>query len=275
MTMNDTGYVALTDTTREELRERIALAQNRFDRLIRTADPLARPPGSRWTVQQVAAHVLTIANRYYQVARGGMYHPADTPTGVAALNQAELEAALGPVPELADQLRALASDIDGYFDTLAGDCPTIPFHGGGFIGGTTAQTNWLGELLLHGEDIARAVKAPWDLDERDMLLIARGLMQIAPIFLRSETPASTNVCVALEVSGARPYLMHIKGGAAETRERRHADRPDAVLRTPASTLTQLLYQRIGPFTATRRGLRIVGGRRPWLALKLQSYFVPA
>jgi hypothetical protein len=59
------------------------------------------------------------------------------------------------------------------------------------------------------------------------------------------------------------------------RERRPDDRPDAVLRSPASILTQLLYQRIGPFTATRRGMLIVGGRRPWLALKLQSCFEPA
>ncbi|WP_310785348.1 maleylpyruvate isomerase N-terminal domain-containing protein [Mycobacterium sp. Z3061] len=273
--MNCPGYVALTDTTREELRERIALALNRFDQLIRNSDPLAQPPGSRWTVQQVAAHVLTIAKRYHEVALGRMHCLAETPDGVAALNQAELEAALGPVPDLADQLQALATDVDDYFDTLNSDALNIPFHGGGFVGGFTAQTNWLGELLLHGEDVARAVKVPWDLNERDMLLIARGLMQIAPIFLRSETPPSTDVCAALEVSGARPYLMHIKADTVQVRERRSADRPDAVLRTPASTLTQLLYQRIGPFTATRRGLRIVGGRRPWLALKLQSYFLPA
>lgn len=273
--MNDTGFVGLVDTTRTEIRDRIDLARNRFDRLVRSADALARVPGSRWNVQEVAAHVLTVANRYYEVAQGGMYHPAEAPDGVAALNQAELEAALAPVPEVADRLRALAADIDSYFDTLSDDRPTIPFHGGGFIGGITAQTNWLGELLLHGEDIARAVKAPWDLDERDMLLVTRGLMQIAPIFLRSETPLSTDVSVALQVRGARPYLMHIHHGRAESRERRLDDRPDAVLRTPASTFAQLLYQRIGPLTATRRGLRIVGGRRPWRALKLQSYFLPA
>ena len=64
----------------------------------------------------------------------------------------------------------------------------------------------------------------------------------------------------------------VHDGAVEMRERRPGDRVDAVLRVPASTLTQLLYQRIGPFTAVRRGLRIVGGRRPWLALELMSYF---
>ena len=59
---------------------------------------------------------------------------------------------------------------------------------------------------------------------------------------------------------------------AEMRERRVTDRPDAVLRASAATLTQLLYHRIGPLTATRRGLRIVGGRRPWVALTLMSHF---
>jgi hypothetical protein len=66
-------------------------------------------------------------------------------------------------------------------------------------------------------------------------------------------------------------VVHIHDGAAEMRERRPADRPDAVLRTRASTLCDMMYQRIGPATAARRGLMIVGGRRPWKALKLQSY----
>jgi len=48
--MNDTEYVALVDTTRDELRERIGRARDRFDRLIRTADPHARVPGLDWTV---------------------------------------------------------------------------------------------------------------------------------------------------------------------------------------------------------------------------------
>lgn len=273
--MNDTDYVALVDTSREELRDRIALACRRFDRIARTADPSARPPGSRWTVQQVVAHVLTIANRYHELAQGREYRRADTAAGLAALNQTELEAVLAPVPELADQLNALHPEIDGYFDTLTDDRLTFPFHANGSVGGITGQTNWLGELLLHGEDIARAAKAPWTIDERDMLLVARGVMQVAPAFLRHSVVRDTNTSVALQVPGARPYLMHIHDGTIELRERRPDDRPDAVLRTPASTLTQLLYQRIGPLTAARRGLLVVGGRRPWRALKLQSYFEPA
>ncbi len=271
--MNDTEYVALVDTTRDELRERIELARKRFDRLVRTADPLARPPGSRWTVQQVVAHVLTVAHRYRELAHGRQYRRAGAAGELAVINQTELEAVLAPVGELADQLQALAPELDGYFDTLTDDRPTLPFHAGAVFDGITEQTNWLGELLLHGHDIARAVNAPWELPERDMLLVSRGIMQIGSGYpLRAGVKPETDLCVAFQLPGARPYLTHIQGGTAEFRTRRPDDHPDAVLRAPASTFALMLYQRIGPLTAARHGLRIVGGRRPWRALKLQSFF---
>jgi mycothiol maleylpyruvate isomerase-like protein len=273
--MNDTEYIALVDTTRDELRERISQARQRFNRLARSANPLARPPDSGWTVQQVVAHVLTIAHRYRDLARTGDYHRAATPRELVAINQTDLEAAMAPIPDLADQLQVLEPEIDNFFDAITNDGPVHRFHWGPHVDGITAQTNWLGELLLHGQDIARAVKAPWELTERDMLLVLRGAMQIGPGYLRAGVSPDTDVCVAFRLAGARPYLIHIHDSTAEFREYRPGDRPDAVLRLPASTLTQLFYQRIGPFTAARRGLRIVGGRRPWLALKLMSYFEPA
>jgi hypothetical protein len=67
-------------------------------------------------------------------------------------------------------------------------------------------------------------------------------------------------------------VIHVHDRIAEWRERRPADRPDAILGSSATTMVQLLLQRIGPFTAARRGLRIVGSRRPWKAMKLQSCF---
>jgi len=149
------------------------------------------------------------------------------------------------------------------------------FHCGVLVDGITAQTNWLGQLLLHGQDIARAVKAPWELAERDMLLVLRGGMQIGPAFLRGGIPPETDVRVALQLAAARPYLIHIHDGTAEIRAHRPDDRADALLRVPAETLTLVFYHRIGPLTAVCRGLRIIGGRRPWVALKLQSYFEPA
>ncbi|MDD4867502.1 MAG: maleylpyruvate isomerase N-terminal domain-containing protein [Mycobacterium sp.] len=270
--MNGTEYVALVDTTRDELRERIGRARDRFDRLVRAADPHARVPGLDWTVHQVVAHVLSVAHRYQAVAEGREFRRASYARELDEINRAELDALMAPIPEIANHLNALAPAMDALFDTCSNE-RVYELHCGALADGVTAQTNWLGELVLHGRDVARAIGTPWGIEERDMLLVARGLMQYGegPGYLRAGLPAGIAVCLALKVPHARPYVIHIHDGAAEMRERRRDDRPDAVLRTPASTLCDVIYQRIGPVTAVRRGLRIVGGRRPWKALKLQSY----
>lgn len=270
--MNETGYVALVETTRAELRDRIGRARARFDRLIRTADPHAEVPGLDWTVAQVAAHMLCVARRYQTVAEGRDFRRASYARELDEINRAELDALMAPIPEIADHLNELAPVMDSLFDGGSTD-RVYALHCGALADGVTIQTNWLGELVLHGRDVARAIGARWEVEERDMLLIARGLMQLGegPGYLRAGLPAGTDVCVALKVPHARPYVIHIHDGAAEMRERRPDDRPDAVLQASASTLCDMIYQRIGPITAVRQGLMIVGGRRPWKALKLQSY----
>jgi hypothetical protein len=269
--MNGTEYVALVDTSRAEFRERIADALDRFDRLARDADPSARPPGHRWTVQQIAAHVLTIARRYRAGAQGHPYHRVTSTGAIAALNQTELEAALAPVPALVDELQSVAAELAEAMDTFTDDT-VLPFHTFATVSGTAWQSYWLGELLMHGEDVARACRMRWKMRDRDMLLVVRGLMEIGPVYVRHDISRDVDLAVAYKLRGARPYLTHIHDGITEFRELRTSDRPDAVMRGPASTMAQVFYGRIGPLTAARRGLLVVGGRRPWKALKLMSYF---
>jgi uncharacterized protein (TIGR03083 family) len=272
--MNDTEYVPLVDTNRDELRDRIGDMRERFSRLARSADSHARRAGLDWTVHQVVAHVLTVAHRYQLIAEGRDFHRASHPRDLDHINQDELEAVMAPIPELLDQLEALAPVMDVLFDGLSDDS-SFEFHCGIPVSGILMQINWLFELALHGEDIARAIGVPWEIRERDMLLILRECMEVAPGYLRNDISRATDICVALHIPDARPYVMHLDDGIAVTRERRPGDRPDAVLKAPASTMSRLLLQRIGPFTATRQGLRIVGGRRPWKAMKLQSCFEAA
>ena len=176
---------------------------------------------------------------------------------------------MAPIPDLMDQLEALAPVMDELFDSVTDDY-SLEFHCGIMVSGIVAQINWLFELVLHGEDIARAVGAPWEIRERDMLLLLREAVEVAPAYLKAGIPPATDICVALHIPDARPYLMHVHNGTMEIRARRSGDRTDAVLEAPASTMVRLFLHRIGPFTAARQGLRIVGGRRPWKAMQLQS-----
>lgn len=56
---------------------------------------------------------------------------------------------------------ALAPVMDEFFDTLPDDY-SYEFHCGITVSGIMAQTNWLGELVLHGDDIARSIGVPWE-----------------------------------------------------------------------------------------------------------------
>lgn len=104
-----------------------------------------------------------------------------------------------------------------------------------------------------------------------MLLVTRGLMRIAPTSVRADVSRDTEVCLDFTLPTTGPHVIHLHDGTLEFRERRRGDRPDIVMRSSATVSAQLLYQRIGPLTAARRGLRVVGGRRPWRALQLMSF----
>jgi len=248
--------------------------RQRFYQLALSADPHARCPGSDWNVQQIVAHVVSVAQRYRAVGESGDFQRARTPRELDQINQEEMEAVLAPVPVLVDHLKALEPLMDELFDSLATDY-SIEFHFGVEVSGIVAQINWLLELVFHGEDIARAVGEPWDICERDMLLMLREGAEVSPAYVRSDLDPAVDICVALKVPDARPYVIHVHDGTAEMRARQSSDRPDAVLKAPASTMMRMLMGRIGPVTATRRGLRVVGGRRPWKVTKLQSCYVTA
>ncbi|MFI5508930.1 hypothetical protein ACIA48_15770 [Mycobacterium sp. NPDC051804] len=267
--MNDTEIAALVDTDRDELRERIAEARQRFYRLARSADPHARRRGLDWNVHQVIAHVLCVARRYQAVIEGREFRRARVPRDLDRINQEEMLAAMAPIPELIAELESLEPMMDAFFDRVPADY-VFEFHCGVMASGTISQINWLFDLLLHGEDIARAVGVRWEITERDMLLLLREGMEVAPAYVKPDLSPRIDICVALEIPDARPYVFHVHDGVAEARVRRPEDCPDAVVKAPASTMLRLLLHRIGPVTAMREGLRIAGGRRPWKAMKLSS-----
>jgi len=93
--------------------------------------------------------VLCIAHRYQALAEGRDFHRASHPRELDRINQEELEAVMAPIPELVDQIEAIASVMDAYFDDLSNDDSSIEFHCGIMISRIVMQINWLFELVLH------------------------------------------------------------------------------------------------------------------------------
>ena len=50
-----------------------------------------------------------------------------------------------------------------------------------------------------------------------MLLVARGALQVGPVYLRAGISTDVDICVAFHAPAARPYVAHIHHGTLEMR----------------------------------------------------------
>ena len=130
---------------------------DRFTAVVAAApDPAAPIPGSDWTVREATAHVVTVTRRFSDRPEGRGTWVRD-PRELGALNDAQIEA-LGDLDmaALADRLRrelaALTAQVRAYGESP----PSFTFHGGEEVAADVALGILLGELVVHGWDIAAA-----------------------------------------------------------------------------------------------------------------------
>ncbi|MGZ6745739.1 MAG: hypothetical protein ACXVD0_07510 [Nocardioides sp.] len=265
--------MSLTTTTEAELTTRTEAALTRTLALLRSVDPDLRLRDSEWTAGDVGAHLLDVLRRYTQrdfTQPGGL---TDSPGELQEGNRSGISGLDGlPHTEVLDRLEAEQADYRALGLPLD---ERFPFHAGQVIDGAGARSNWMGELLLHGRDVAVAAGRPWPLEERDMMLILNGVLQVAPGWLDPTTSAGADLRVRLTVVGGTPQLFTIEDGTCVIRDATPADRPHAVIRARSTALALLLYQRISLADAVRRGVLVVGGSRPWRGLQLPGMFLPA
>ncbi len=132
-------------------------AVQRYAALARSADadrPLAR---SAWTVRESVAHVATVAPRYAKFPHGTQAL-ADTPASLPALNAQEIQALRQrPIGELLSVLDDAVEAVIGQVERYGDQPPEYRFHGGELVGADVALGILLGELLVHGWDLATAM----------------------------------------------------------------------------------------------------------------------
>lgn len=145
--------------------ERAVLHTDRFCALARSLRPdqLALPvDGLDWRVIDVVAHVTAVYRRYtvnprratdrFDVARHNAEDLADLDLDVDALTD-----------DMVSQLETLGGFIEHVDPTRE-----FPFHAEQPITMAGGWGNMLGELLAHGDDIARTVGLEWTMDGADL-----------------------------------------------------------------------------------------------------------
>lgn len=258
-----------------ELRSALAAAAERTAQLIRSAsDSGTRVPGLTWTVGETAAHLVGALSAYTGFVDGSR-DAADDLAGMPGTNapaeRGDIMSArlLQEITErdgdrLAD---LLASASTGYLKAVEGhrlDEPILTWTGVAMTVPVMTSA-MLGELLLHGWDIARATGARPTIARREALLVIDGIVALIPDYVDPEKTRGLHVTYELRLRGGRRYIVDIENGTAQI------DPPNAqvdcwISADPAAFLL-VGYGRVSQWGQALRGRMLSGGRKPWLGLK--------
>lgn len=253
------------------LHEEIAELGELVAEMLRDApDPTRSVRGSEWTVAELGAHLVDVARRNVGFSR----HPQPSPLpdegglhdGMASTNERRLREDV--TERDPDKLAAmLVAENENVLEAYGPDGERTVFWYDVEMTERSLAGVWLGELLVHGLDLARTVGRPWPISADQATAVFEGL---APAF-----PRAVDRDVARSVPGV--YHLRLRGEGDHTFEvgddgslRVEAGTPErADVHVSADPVAFLLvgYGRAGRWGAILRGRIVAWGRKPWLALR--------
>jgi uncharacterized protein (TIGR03083 family) len=245
-------------------------------------DTGATIPGSRWTVGDAAAHVvmdlrteaLVAAGEAVSWAQGATAAPG-TPRGAGELNARAVTAEAERQPQaLADMLVTAVGDFLAASAQLppGHPMPSQYFQGEmalDLAGVTGAE---LGEVLVHGYDIAKATGRPWPLAADDARLALRGALRLAPAYVNPDTARGHTGGYDLRIRGGPRVVIRFTDGRASLEQPGDAPVDCHILAAPVAVLL-VLYGRTPQWGPIAKGQLLTWGRRPWQALGFKQLFL--
>jgi uncharacterized protein (TIGR03083 family) len=242
--------------------------------LLTVPDPGVRVPGLDWTVTETAAHLVAEIEDYTDFVTGdldpriglALSAPDSTPTELsAASNRRQLEASAGlGLAELADRLVPAADAFGAATPGRSDDEPILTSNG---LSTTVPAmtTALLGEVLVHGFDIARAAGLPWTIDPQEALQVLDGIMTMVPDYVDRQAAAGIHVTYELRLRKGPRYRLSIDDGTAEVSG--PGAKVDCWISADPVAFLLVGFGRIGQWGQILRGRMLAGGRKPWLGFK--------
>lgn len=264
-----------TELDTAEARTALVAATERTVQLIRGApDTSATVPGLTWTVGETAAHLVGSFAGYTGFVDGSRDAGEDLarmPGTDAPAERAQVVNArmLQEITErdrdhLAD---LLASAAEGYLKAAAAhrlDEPILTWTGVAMTV-PVMTTALLGELVLHGWDIARATGAQPTIARRDALLVLAGVVALVPEYVDRERTRGLHVTYEVRFRGGRRYVIAIDDGTAQIDP--PSARVDCWISADPAAFLLVGYGRVSQWSQALRGRVFSGGRKPWLGLQ--------
>jgi len=252
--------------------ESIGRVGRRLAGLLGDAGDLDRPvKGLDWTIGELTAHLAARTARFAAYLAGAAT-PDAAVAEIGAENERDVAERRGrPFAGLVEELRG---GVDAFVATTRGKLGSDPFawYSGVTLDVSTASGLLLGELVVHGFDLARTLGADWPIAAQDARTIVRAAATIAPWYVDPEETRGDRTTYRLSVRGGPVFRIAVDDGTASVEV---AEGPaDCTIHADPATLVLLAYGRIGRIRAGARGKLFASGRRPWRALRFERSFLP-
>lgn len=249
--------------------------------LEQAGDGRQRVPSLAWTVAETAVHLVTILQHSRAFVTGeedasryATLDPDATTPGErsAAANARMVEEFTERDPmHLAHELTTAAEQFVAVSDRRRLDEPVL-IEAGVSMTVPAMTAVLLGEQLVHGFDLARAIRHPWSIPRSDAILVVSASITMIPEIIDAERTAGVYATFELRLRGGPSHRIRIDGGVATV------DDDEGVVDCwvsvdPAASLL-LAYGRVGQLGQILRGRFIVGGRKLWRATKLGNLLTP-
>ena len=225
-----------------------------------------RIPHLEWTVGQCVAHMLISDWMYaHQLVGPGIVMQLDQ---TSEFSDWSVEPAVGLDPAtVADDLERSTAHVVDVVSGLGNDA-SFTWWSGSSARVDTAIGLLVGERLVHGWDIAKALDVPWDISPDHAALALDASVAVMPLLVDPDAASGLNAVYEMRLRGAESYeLRFVDGRLTTSRAVRVAD---AQCRISADPVAMLLvgYGRVSQWGQLARGRIVARGRKPWLALNL-------
>jgi uncharacterized protein (TIGR03083 family) len=255
-------------------RSELDASVQRLAAVIRPMDVLDQPlpRGSTWTAREAIAHLVTAFDLYTEIATGT---PSPVTSFSAAAFDEDSRQRIADVSEVDPaKLAFLLEDAAARFlAALRGQPGTweIVWHAGMRIDLTALVEVFLGEMLLHGYDVATACESPWPIPPGAVALVLAGY---APCYERNVNTAVTRgltVAYEIDLRGVARIVVRFVDG-------RYSLEPaggevDCVISADPVAWLLVGSGRLDPWPAIALGLIEAGGARPELAAGFGDLFI--
>jgi uncharacterized protein (TIGR03083 family) len=253
--------------------------------LVATIDNADRAvPGLEWTVGDTATHVLIELRAFTEALDGhvvGITQFVPELEGytarMAAMTSGTLKAEPRRAPrELSELMRVqLDAFVKAIDEQPADRTLDTPWYGAGeSIPLRAAISLQIGELMIHGLDIARGLGRPWPISREEALqVLFPSTFEMMPRVVHKALTRDANGVYRVRFRGGPAIGVRFTNGVLDVApwDQWNA-RPDVTLSADPVAFLLLGYGRKTQWPLIAQGRLFAYGRKPWLALQLRALF---